>query len=76
MTKILVTVAFAIDLDEDELVEFVSRIDQSIVAGIKAQLDDIPASLDETEVREKFEAAIDYYGASFTPRRDMLEGIW
>ena len=76
MTKILVSVAFAIDLDEDELVDFVSRIDQSILDGIKAKLDDIPAELDETEVREKFDAAIDYYGASFTPRRDMLEGIW
>ena len=74
MTKILVSVAFAIDLDEDELVEFVSRIDQSILDGIRSKLPDMP-DVDSDEVREAFERVIDYYGASFTPRRDMLDGI-
>jgi hypothetical protein len=69
--KTLVTISFALDLDEDELVDFVRKMDQGIYEGIKAKVDLIPDGTTASDLDE----LIDWYGASFTPRRSILEGI-
>lgn len=70
MTKTLITVSFAIDLDEDALAPFAAMVEEGMRNGLIQSLAEQDISTDELA---KVEDLIDFYGATISLRRSMAE---
>ena len=69
MTKILLTIAMAFDMDEDRLGEVVSTMDERMRDSINAALEDSGA--DEDQLAQFFDD-FEYYGATVTMRQERV----
>lgn len=68
MTKTLLTISFAIDLDEDALVELANSVEDSMRKGIEELVASWPADAPLALISD----SIDFYGATLTLRRPIL----
>lgn len=71
--KTLVTLSFALDLEDNDLPAFVRQLDENVYTSIRDAIES--GGVDVTTLGDEIEAAIDFYGVSLTPRRNILEGI-
>lgn len=67
MTKTLITVAVAFDIDEDKLPDLSNALEESIRDGITARLAD-----ESDELIEQFWDEFEYYGAAISLRRERV----
>lgn len=70
MTKTLITVSFAVDLDEDALAPFAAMIEEGMRNGLLHSLAEQDINPEDLA---KVEDLIDFYGATISLRRSMSE---
>jgi hypothetical protein len=69
MTKTLVTISMAFDMDEDRLPDLVRDMEESIEAGFRQKLEELGL---DTEELATFWEEFEYYGAAITLRRTRV----
>ena len=71
--KALVTIAFAVEIEEDDLTELARTLDESIYDAIKERFDEkrINDVIEQGEIEKRF----DWYGATISIRRPVFEGM-
>ena len=74
MTKTLLTVSYALEVDEDELGEFAIALEKSIKKGIRQAIAESGREITSEDV-ETLEGLVDYYGATLTLKQPLFEGM-
>ena len=74
MTKTLLTISYALELDEDEMAGFLQNVERGVKKGIRQAIVESGREI-TTEDVETLEGLVDFYGATLTLKQPLFEGM-